>query len=55
MVRRRVYPQDWAGDVSGAEGEFGERAGSGEKVMGFAKGSTHPTKSALEIWVRVKE
>jgi putative transposase len=25
MVRRGVYPQDWAGDVSGAEGEFGER------------------------------
>ena len=25
MVRRGVYPPDWAGDVSGEEGEFGER------------------------------
>jgi putative transposase len=25
MVRDGVYPQDWAGDVSGLNGEFGER------------------------------
>ena len=25
MVTQGVYPEDWAGDVSGLEGEFGER------------------------------
>jgi putative transposase len=25
MVKLGVYPQDWAGDVSGLDGEFGER------------------------------
>jgi putative transposase len=25
MVRNGVYPEDWAGDVSGLDGEFGER------------------------------
>ena len=25
MVRHGVYPEDWAGDVSGLDGEFGER------------------------------
>jgi len=25
MVRQGVYPPDWAGDVSGPEGDFGER------------------------------
>ena len=25
MVRDGIYPEDWAGDVSGLDGEFGER------------------------------
>ena len=37
-----VYPQDWAGDVSGEEGGLVSEVGSGESD-GFRKGSTHPT------------
>ena len=25
MVRDGIYPEDWAGDVAGLDGEFGER------------------------------